>query len=399
MLIGVVGKPNTGKSTFFKAATLAEVEIANYPFATIKPNSGVGYVKVKDAAKEFGKTSNPRSGYVLQEFRFVPVQMLDVAGLVPGAYQGLGMGNQFLDDLRQADALIHIIDISGSTNEKGEVVSAGSYDPAEDVKFLEVELDMWYLGIIKKGWEKFARTVIQEKQEIQIALGKQLSGLKVQEKMIEDAITVLKLEKEKPHLWTETDLKNLAMFLRKLTKPMLIACNKIDVPGAEKNFERLKRQFPAYDFVPCSAESELALREAAKAGLIEYVPGEKMFALAQEDRLNGRQKQALSFIQNSILTPFQSTGVQRALDRAVFDLLKYIAIFPGGVSKLEDKDGRVLPDCFLMPPGSTALDFAYKLHTDLGKNFICAKDVRTKKTIGKDYLLKHLDIIEIVAGK
>ncbi|MEK6853262.1 MAG: GTPase, partial [Nanoarchaeota archaeon] len=167
MLIGVVGKPNTGKSTFFKAATLAEVEIANYPFATIKPNSGVGYVKVKDAAREFGKTSNPRSGYVLQEFRFVPVQMLDVAGLVPGAYQGLGMGNQFLDDLRQADALIHIIDISGSTNEKGEIVSSGSYDPAEDVKFLEVELDMWYLGIIKKGWEKFARTVIQEKQEIQ----------------------------------------------------------------------------------------------------------------------------------------------------------------------------------------------------------------------------------------
>ncbi len=399
MLIGVVGKPNTGKSTFFKAATLAEVEIANYPFATIKPNSGVGYVKVKDAAREFGKTSNPRSGYVLQEFRFVPVQMLDVAGLVPGAYQGLGMGNQFLDDLRQADALIHIIDISGSTNEKGEIVSSGSYDPAEDVKFLEVELDMWYLGIIKKGWEKFARTVIQEKQEIQIALGKQLSGLKVQEKMIEDAISVLGLEKEKPHLWTETELKNLAVFLRKLTKPMLIACNKIDVPGAEKNFERLKLQFPAYDFVPCSAESELALREAAKAGLIEYVPGEKIFALVQEDKLNGRQKQALSFIQNSILTPFQSTGVQRALDRAVFDLLKYIAIFPGGVSKLEDKDGRVLPDCFLMPPGSTALDFAYKLHTDLGKNFICAKDVRTKKTIGKDYMLKHLDIIEIVAGK
>ncbi len=399
MLIGVVGKPNTGKSTFFKAATLAEVEIANYPFATIKPNSGVGYVKVKDAAREFGKTSNPRSGYVLQEFRFVPVQMLDVAGLVPGAYQGLGMGNQFLDDLRQADALIHIIDISGSTNEKGEIVSSGSYDPAEDVKFLEVELDMWYLGIIKKGWEKFARTVIQEKQEIQIALGKQLSGLKVQEKMIEDAISVLGLEKEKPHLWTETELKNLAVFLRKLTKPMLIACNKIDVPGAEKNFERLKRQFPAYDFVPCSAESELALREAAKAGLIEYVPGEKIFSLVPEDRLNGRQKQALSFIQNSILTPFQSTGVQRALDRAVFDLLKYIAIFPGGVSKLEDKDGRVLPDCFLMPPGSTALDFAYKLHTDLGKNFICAKDVRTKKTIGKDYMLKHLDIIEIVAGK
>ncbi len=179
MLIGIVGKPNVGKSTFFKAATLAEVEIANYPFATIKPNSGVGYVKVKDPARDFNKISNPRNGYVLKEFRFVPVQLIDVAGLVPGAHEGLGMGNQFLDDLRQADVLIHVIDVSGSTNEKGEQVEPLTYDPAEDVKFLEVELDMWYLGILRKGWEKFARTVMQEKSEIHKALAKQLSGLKV----------------------------------------------------------------------------------------------------------------------------------------------------------------------------------------------------------------------------
>ena len=227
MLIGIVGKPNVGKSTFFKAATLAEVEIANYPLATIKPNSGVGYVKVKDVAREFGKISNPKNGYVVKEFRFVPVQLLDVAGLVPGAHQGLGMGNQFLDDLRQADALIHVIDVSGSTNEKGEVVEAGSYDPVEDVRFLEVELDMWYLGILQKGWDKFARTVMQEKIEIQKALGKQLSGLKVTEAMVEDAIEKLSLDKERPSAWTEADLKNLAVYLRKKTKPMLIACKRL----------------------------------------------------------------------------------------------------------------------------------------------------------------------------
>lgn len=399
MLIGIVGKPNVGKSTFFKAATLAEVEIANYPFATIKPNSGVGYVKVKDVAQEFGKASNPRSGYVLKGFRFVPVQMLDVAGLVPGAHEGLGMGNQFLDDLRQADVLIHVIDVSGSTNEKGEVIEAGSYDPAEDVKFLEVELDLWYVGIIKKGWEKFVRTVVQEKQEIQVALGKQLSGLKVTETMIEEAIQALRLNKEKPNGWTEDDLKKLAVFLRQKTKPLLIAANKIDVPGAKENLERLRRQFPSYAFIPCSAESELALREAARAALIEYVPGENDFSIVAEGNLNEKQKKALEFIKKNILAPHGSTGVQKVLDSAVFDLLKYLAIFPGGVSKLEDKDGRVLPDCFLLPPQSTALDFAYKLHTDLGKNFICAKDVRTKKTVGKDYILKHQDIIEIVAGK
>ena len=399
MLIGIVGKPNVGKSTFFKAATLAEVAIANYPFTTIEPNSAVAYVKVKDPAREFGKISNPRTGYVLGEYRFVPVKLMDVAGLVPGAHHGVGRGNQFLDDLRQADALIHVIDVSGSTNEKGEVVEAGSYDPLEDVRFLEVELDMWYLGIIQKGWDKFARTVMQEKIEIQKALGKQLSGLKVTEAMVEEALEKLKLDKEKPNSWTEANLKSLAVYLRKKTKPMLIACNKADVSTAAGNLKRLRQEFTEYLFIPCSAEAEIALREAARSGLIEYVPGEKTFTILQEDKLNEKQKKALQFIQRKILEAYNSTGVQEALDSAVFKLLQYLAIFPGGVSKLEDKDGNVLPDCFLMPPKSTALDFAYKLHTDLGKNFICAKDVRTKKTVGKDYALKHLDVLEIVSGK
>ena len=399
MLIGIVGKPNVGKSTFFKAATLAEVEIANYPFATIKPNSGVGYVKVKDPAKEFNKTSNPRNGYVLKEFRFVPVQVIDVAGLVPGAHEGLGMGNQFLDDLRQADVLIHVIDVSGSTNEKGEQVESLTYDPVEDVKFLEVELDMWYLGILKKGWEKFARTVMQEKSEIHKALAKQLSGLKVNEDMIKQSVKELDLNAEKPDTWIEDDLKNIATLLRKKTKPMIIACNKVDVSGADKNLERLKQQFTDYLFVGCSAESELALREAAKHNLIEYVPGEKEFQISENSNLNDQQKQALQFIQTNILDKFNSTGVQDVLDQAVFDLLKYIAIFPGGASKLEDKDGNVLPDCFLMPNKSTALDFAYKLHTDFGKNFIRAIDVKTKRTVGKEHLLQHLDIVEIFAGR
>jgi ribosome-binding ATPase YchF (GTP1/OBG family) len=399
MLIGIVGKPNVGKSTFFKAATLAEVEIANYPFATIKPNSGVGYVKVKDPARDFDKVSNPRNGYILKEFRFVPVQLIDVAGLVPGAHEGSGMGNQFLDDLRQADVLVHVIDISGSTNEKGEQVEALSYDPAEDVKFLEVELDMWYLGILKKGWEKFARTVMQEKSEIHKALAKQLSGLRVTEEMIKESIKELNLDAEKPSTWDEEDLKNIATSLRKKTKPMIIACNKIDIPDADKNFERLKQEFTDYLFIGCSAESELALREASKHSLIEYVPGEKEFSIPENSNLNEKQKQALQFIQTNILDKFNLTGVQDVLDKAVFDLLKYIAIFPGGASKLEDKDGNVLPDCFLMSGNSTALDFAYRLHTDFGKNFIRAIDVKTKRTVGKEHLLQNLDIVEIFAGR
>ncbi len=399
MIVGVVGKANVGKSTFFKAATLAEVEIANYPFVTIKPNSGIGFVKVDCADKEFNKQCHPRQGYCRQGKRFVPVEMIDVAGLVPGAHLGKGMGNQFLDDLRQADVLIHVIDLSGGTNEKGELIEPGSYDPANDVEFLEVELDMWYLGILKKGWQKFARTVVQEKLEIDKALARQLSALKVTEEMVKSAINKLNLNKEKPIQWTEEELKKLATALRKATKPMIIAANKIDVPGAGGNLEKLRKKFPKELFVGCSAESELALREAAKSGLIEYLPGGKEFKIIEPKRLNEKQKKALSFIKENVLEKFNSTGVQEVLDKAVFELLGYIAIFPGGVSKLEDSEGRVLPDCFLLPPQSTALDFAYKLHSDFGDKFICAKDVKTKKTLGREHRLKHRDVIEIVAGR
>lgn len=399
MLIGIVGKPSVGKSTFFRACSLAEAEIANYPFTTIKPNHGMGFVKVASAAKDFGTEPNPREGYYLDGYRFVPVELLDVAGLVPGAHEGAGMGNQFLDDLRQADVLVHVIDISGSTNEKGEAVEVLSYDPSEDVRFLEKELDMWYLGILKKGWERFSRQIQQEKREVHVALATQLSGLKVTEGMVEDAIGKIGLDKERPMGWSDQNLAALATQLRAMTKPMVIACNKIDVPGSEKNFERVKSQFPEHLFVGCSAESELALKEAAKAGLLGYVPGSNSFTMKDEDKFNEKQKAALGFIEENILKKFGSTGVQDVLDKAVFEKLGYMAIFPGGASKLEDKDGNVLPDCFLMGAKSTALDFAYKLHTDLGKNFIRAIDVRTKRTVGKDHPLLHRDVVEIVAGR
>ena len=401
MIVGIVGKPSCGKSTFFKASSLAEAEIANYPFTTIEANQGVGYVKIECVDKEFNKQCNPRFGYCLKGNRFVPVDLIDVAGLVPGAHKGHGRGNQFLDDLRQADVLIHVIDISGSTNEKGEAVETGSYDPAEDINFLETELDMWYLGILKKGWEKFARTVIQEKKQIHVALGKQLSGLKVTEKMVEEVIEEIGLNKEKPNSWDEEELEKLARELRKKTKPMIIACNKIDVPGALENFAKLENQFSDHLLTGCSAESELALREAGKAELIDYVPGEKDYLITDKgnSNLNDKQKQALEFIKENILKKVGSTGVQQVLDKAVFDLLKYIAIFPGGVNNLEDSDGNTLPDCFLMPPKTTALDFAYKLHTDFGKKFIRAIDVKTKMTVGKEHSLKHRDVVEIISGR
>jgi ribosome-binding ATPase len=399
MLIGIVGKANVGKSTFFKSSTLADIEIANYPFATIKPNHGTGYVKVKCSDIDFKVQCNPRFGWCIDHKRFVPVDLMDVAGLVPGAHEGKGMGNQFLDDLRQADVLIHVVDISGSTNEKGENCNPGEYDPANDVKFLTEELDFWYLGIIKKGWEKFAREVQQTKKEIHKALSKQLSGLGVTEEMIKTQIKDMDVDSSKPIDWSENNLLELAKGLRKITKPMIIACNKIDVKGSIDNFNRVKEQFTEHTFIPCSAESELALREATKNKIIDYTPGDKEFKILNKDKLNEKQQKALDFIQKNILDKFDSTGIQDILDSAVFKILKYIAIFPGGVNKLADQDGNVLPDCFLLKGDSTALDFAYKLHSDFGDKFIRAIDVKTKRTVGKDHILKHRDVVEIISGK
>lgn len=394
MLIGIVGKPNCGKSTFFKSATLADILIANYPFATIKPNSGVGHVRTRDAGADLGRESTPRHGFRIKETRFVPVELIDVAGLVPGAHEGKGMGNQFLDDLRQADVLVHVIDLSGSTNEGGEPVDRGSYDPARDIRFLEEELDYWYLGILMKGWEKFARQLSHVHGKVDDAIAKQLSGLSVTIDHVKPAMKKLSLPAE-PKSWTEEELFALSRELRIATKPIIVAANKADVPGAMENLERLEAEFDHLTIIPTSAESELALRSAAKEHLIDYAPGDADFTIPEDSKLSDKQRQALEFIRENVLTRLGSTGVQQVLDAAVFDVLGMIAIYPGGVNNLEDSEGRVLPDCFLMPPGSTALDFAYKLHTDFGKNFIKAIDVRKRIPKGRDALLVHGDVIEI----
>ena len=398
MLIGVIGKSNVGKSTFFKSCTLANVEIANFPFTTVKPNHGVGFVKVDCADKEFNVKCNPRFGYCIESKRFVPVELLDVAGLVPGASEGKGMGNQFLDDLNQADALIHIIDVAGSTNEKGESVPILGYDPANDIKFLEHELDMWYLRLIEKGWDRFARTVNQEKPELNKAVAKQLSSLRVNEKLMEKVMQKLSLDADIMK-WDRNVLLKIATELRKATKPMVIACNKIDVKGAYDNFEKLKKEFQGHLLVACSAEAEVALREAAKHELVKYVPGDNDFEIVNGEKLNEKQKNALEFIKTEVLGKFGSTGVQKVLDIAVFELLKYIATYPVATNKLTDKDGRILPDCLLVPKDTTALEFAFKVHTDIGNNFIKAIDQKTKLIVGKEHKLSHRDVIEIVTSK
>ncbi len=395
MLIGLVGKPSVGKSTFFKASTLAEVEIAAYPFTTIKPNHGTGFVRVECVEGFFNTKCNPRTGFCMNGTRFVPIDLMDVAGLVPGAHEGKGLGLEFLNDLNQADVLIHVVDASGSTNEKGENVTKLSYDPIKDVHFLENELDHWYFQILMKGWERFTRTLMQENLNVKAALAKQVSGLKVSEAVVEVCMKELRLG-HSPNLWAREELFALASLLRKKTKPIVIAANKADVEGAKFNVDRLQQTFKDYTIIPCAADAEVALREAGKKGLVEYIPGAKEFTIKGD--CSPAQKGALEFIQKSVLGVFGNTGVQQVLDAAVFDVLRYIAVFPGGVKKLEDSQGRRLPDCFLLPDGSTAVDFAFRIHTDLGKGFIRAMDVKKKVMIGRDHRLVHRDVVEIMSS-
>lgn len=310
MLIGIIGAPNKGKSTFFKAATLAEVEIGDRPFVTIKPNRGTGYVKIECVDKFFNEQCNPRQGFCLNHNRFIPFELIDVAGLVPGASEGKGLGSQFLDDLNEADALIQIIDISGNTDSEGNRVV--DYDPEDDIKFLENELDQWYLRIIKKGWERFSRTVIQENLDVKKAIAKQLSGLRVNEDITDSVLKKLNLSL-RPSDWKESDLLNLARELRKKTKPMIIVANKIDVKTGLQNFDRLKDK---YSIIACSAEIELALREAAKKKIIEYVPGDNNFKIINND-LSESHKKALEFMKQ-FLDDNKTTGVQDVLNKVVF---------------------------------------------------------------------------------
>ena len=399
MFVACVGKPSAGKSTFFKATTLMDVAIANYPFTTIKPNSGIGFVKIDCVDKEFKVNCKPKEGYCKHHKRFIPVKIIDVAGLVPGAHKGLGMGNEFLSDLSQADALIHVVDISGSLNEKGEPVEKGSYDPANDIKFLEHELDMWYFQIVDKAWKKFSNAVNQNKENVVKAISKQFSGLKVNEEMVKSILKKLDLSDKIIIKWTEDELKQLTTELRKQTKPIIIAANKIDIPGAEENYKKVKEQFPDYIIIPCSAESELALKEADKHGLIEYTPGEKDFKILHEDKLNDKQKQALNFIKTNMLDKYGSTGVQDVLNKAVFNLLNYIGVYPVASNKLIDADNNVLPVCFLVPKHTTALEFAFKVHTTIGENFVRAVDMKTNLALKKDQELKHRDVVEILHNK
>jgi hypothetical protein len=387
-----------GKSTFFAAATLKAVDIAGFPFTTIEANRGIAYLRSPCVCRELGVEDDPVNSACVDGVRLVPVDLIDCPGLIRGAHQGRGLGNQFLDEVRRADALIVVADAAGATDDNGQPVPPGSHDPVEDVRILEDEFDLWLLGIVKKDWQKIARTAQSAREAIGRHLEEKLTGLGMNRFHIAEAVESTGLDPYKSILWSGDDLSRFVTQLRKVSKPIIVAANKADKETAEEGIEKLKAA--GYEVIPTCAEAELMLRRAAQAGLISYTPGDGDFEIPDASKLSDRQAKALELIRDKVLGRCGTTGLQEVINAAFFRLLNSIPVYPvEDVEKLSDHQGRVLPDCYLVPRGTTTRQFAGLIHSELAESFIFAVDARTKRRLGEDHILKENDIIQIVAAK
>lgn len=395
-IVGIVGKTNVGKTTFFSAATLIEAEIGDRPFVTIRPNEGVGHVRVKSVCTEFGVECEPRFGWCNRRYRYVPVKLMDVAGLVPGAHQGKGLGNKFLDDLRRASVHILIVDCSGGTDDEGNPSRPGTHDPLRDAVIVKEEFAHWIMGIVKKNMSSTKRRIQVAKEKAVDVLADMLSGLGIAGEKIVETANELGLSLGQIGSWEDDHLFSFSSHLREKAKPMVIAANKMDIPEAEDNLDRL-REGSTEVVVPTSAEAELVLRRAAAAGLVRYQPGDRDFEIVDESRLSSAQVRALKMIEEAVIGKYGSTGVQEALDRSVFDVTGMRAIFPvENEMKLSDKDGRVLPDVFLLEPYSDLRTLAGLVHSEVAERAFAGLDARSKKRVSLSQKPKHRDVMRIL---
>lgn len=389
--IGLLGKANVGKSTFFSASTETPVPIGNFPFTTIQPNIGVAYVKADCACKHFG--IKHQNQLCVNGTRFIPVKLIDVAGLVPGAHEGKGLGNQFLDDARQAEVLIHVVDIAGTTDIQGHSVPIGTHNPLEDVEFVEYEFDQWFIDILRREWDKLTKEIEQKRAKLTDGIAKRFTGLGIKDYQIQDVLHKLDLISKNPKEWNDSDIQTFVKELRKNTKPIIIAANKADLC---KDLDIIKKITDTI-VIPCSAETELLLRKAAKAGIVNYKSGDEQFSVVENKEILPQQQKALDLV-NIVFSKIHSTGIQKILNIAVFDLLKLIVVFPvEDETKLTNKNGDILPDAKLLPQDSTAKDLAGLIHADIAKGFLHAIDCKTKQRIGGDHKLKNGDVIKIVS--
>ncbi|MFX1258707.1 MAG: YchF-related putative GTPase, partial [Promethearchaeota archaeon] len=379
LLIGIIGKPSSGKSTFLNAACLTNAKVSELPFTTIDANKGVAYAKEKCVCGELKVEDNPKNSLCIEGYRFIPINLLDVAGLVPDAHKGKGLGNKFLNDLSRADMLLHILDTTGTLDKTGNKVSTGENDPYEDILFLEDEINFWFKDIIKReDWNKFTRTSREKKVFIE-NLHKRLSGLKIKKQQITNALKNSNLESKNPSEWTDDDIYKFSKTLREISKPILIIANKIDKETSLNNYKKLKKKYNG-PIIPCSALAEYILRKYHENKIIHYIPGSAKFEIINQQKLSSKEIETLKKIKKNILDVFNGTGVQKILNFAIFNIAHLICVYPvSNVNNYSDKSNNILPDVFLVRKGTLLKDFVRKkIHSDLAKHFIFGIDARTK---------------------
>jgi ribosome-binding ATPase len=397
--LGLIGKTNTGKTTFFNAATLATAEISNYPFTTKHPSTGDAHAITICVHKEFDVQDSPKNSRCMDGWRYVPIELVDLPGLIKGAWQGKGLGNQFLTVAAQSDALIHVVDVSGGIDVTGRVTEQGTGDPVADIGDIEEELAMWYLKLLEGNREKISRS-INSGVEIVTAITDVLRGVGVRAEHVKMALQKNSMMDGRFDEFNPQKIKGFLRSLRSISKPTLILANKIDLPSAAKNFKRLRDRYKDVLIIPSSADAELTLRRAESRGLIRYNPGDERFEIVHQEQVNDKQKWALNFIRRDILGEYLRTGVQFAINVAVFKLLSMNTVYPvADIKKLSDKHGNVLPDVYLMESGSTIEDLARTIHTELAKGILYAIDARDGLHLPRNYILKDRDILSIVSAK
>ncbi len=386
MIIGIIGGPNKGKSTLFSAITTIDVNIANYPFTTIKPNLGVGYASKQCVEKELGVKCTPRNSLCKDGTRLIPVNVIDVAGLVPGAHMGKGMGNQFLNDLMAADVLLQVVDASCKTDANGNNVEYS--DPAEEILMVRDEISRWLAGILMRQMQK-----ISKRSDGVSALCDVLSSFGIKKEQIEKSLQKASLVSSSIN-WGEDDAMAFASEVLKESKPMLVVANKID-RAKEGVLDDIAKKIGNVNVIGCSAAIELALRKAENAKDIEYAPGSRSLKVIGE--VSAEKANALKYMSGFLEK--SGTGVQEAINYAVFGIMQKLAIYPvEDENKYTDHSGKILPDVFLIDKGSKAVSLAEKIHSSIAKNMLYAIDAKRKMRVAKDYELRDDDVIKIVSS-
>ena len=396
--VGLIGKTNAGKTTFFNSATSSNEEISTYPFTTKHPKIGNASVISLCVHREFNLKDSPKNSTCIDGWRFIPIELVDLPGLIKGAWEGKGLGNQFLSVAAQSDVLLHIVDASGSIDSSGRLAEPGTGDPIADVSDIEEEMILWYLKLFEGNRDKIIRSINSGSDAVQ-SITEIFQGIGVKEWHVKRALEENELNDKKIGDFDPLQSRRFASTLRELSKPTLIVANKVDLSAAADNFKRLREHNKHMLVVPCSADAELTLRRAQVKGLIRYFPGDERFEINEKTSLNEKQKWALNFIRKDILGEYLQTGVQFALNVAVFKLLNMNVVYPvADPGKLSDKRGNVLPDAYLMRSGSSVEDLANEIHSDLAKGILYAVDVRNGLRLPINYLVKDRDVLSIISA-